>query len=303
MEIHEVEAMVTISQTGSFTRAAQLLSISQPAISRRIELLEQELGAPLFERYAAGARLTPAGAAFLPYAQQVMAALHDGAAAVQAQEDVSAEEITLVLVGTLASTQLTAHLQAFRERYPLVRLRLRTARSAEVSDLVLQGEAVLGLRYFADPRANLICSIPVTQEPLRVVAAAHSRLVEPGTRDASALRGVCWLSFPSSAGSSGEPFARLLTQQLARHGLDEAPLLTIDSLTAQKRLIEADFGIGLLPVSGVEEEVRLGTLQILPIPALETAVPVMLIYRRQGYLSAAVRNLRDQLVGGGTATR
>src|SRR5579863_7167983 len=115
MEIHEIEAMVTISQAGSFTRAAQLLSISQPAISRRIELLEQELGAPLFERYAAGARLTPAGAAFLPFAQQVMAALRDGAAAVQAQEDGAPQEITLVLVGTLASTQLTAHLQAFRD--------------------------------------------------------------------------------------------------------------------------------------------------------------------------------------------
>lgn len=303
MEIHEIEALVTISQTGSFTRAAQLLSISQPAISRRIELLEQELGAPLFERSAAGARLTSVGAAFLPYAQQVMAALRDGAAAVQALEEGAAEEITLVLVGTLASTQITAHLQAFRDSYPQVRLRLRTARSAEVSDLVLQGDAVLGLRYFADPRAGLLCSVPVTREPLRVVAAAHSRLVEPGTQDVAALRGVHWLSFPSSAGSTGEPFARLLTQMLARHGIEDVPLLTIDSLTAQKRLIEADFGIGLLPVSSVEEELRLGTLQMLPISALETSVPVTLIHRRQGYLSAAVRHLRDLLAGGGTTPR
>lgn len=301
MEIHEIEAMVTITQTGSFTRAAQLLSISQPAISRRIELLEQELGAPLFERYAAGARVTQAGAAFLPYAQQVMAALRDGAAAVQALEDGAPEEITLALVGTLASTQLTGRLQAFRDNFPQARLRLRTARSSEVSDLVLQGEAVLGLRYFADPRAKLLCSVPVSREPLRVVAAAHSRLVEPGTQDVDALRGVCWVSFPSSAGSSGEPFARLLTQQLARHGLEDAPLLIIDSLTAQKRLIEADFGIGLLPLSSVEEEVRLGTLQMLPLPALETSVPVMLMHRRHGYLSAAARHLRDQLASGGQA--
>lgn len=295
MELNEIEAFVTITRAGGFTRAATVLCISQPAISRRIELLERELGAPLFERLPAGVRLTEAGQAFLPYAQQVLAAMHDGAAAVRALEEEEQGSITLALVGTLASTRLTGQLQAFRESYPRVRLLLRTARSAEVSDLVQQGDALLGLRYFADARTEILCSLLVMHEPLQIVSAAHSRLLGGNPTEPLALQGIPWINFPTGMGSSGEPFARLLAQQLLRHGLEDAEMITIDSLTAQKRLIEADFGIGLLPASSIEEELRLGTMQVLPIAALQTTVPVMLIYRCQGYLSRAARRLRERL--------
>jgi DNA-binding transcriptional LysR family regulator len=295
MQLNEIEAFVTIARVGGFTRAATILCVSQPAISRRVELLERELGAPLFDRLPAGVRLTEAGRAFLPYAGQVLAAMHDGAAAVHALEEEEEGSITLVVVGTLASTRLTGQLRAFREAYPHVRLLLRTARSAEVSDLVQQGDALLGLRYFADPRPEILCSLPVMHEPLQVVSAAHSRLAAGTPTEPLALQGVPWIGFPTGIGSSGEPFARILAQQLLRHGLEGAEMITIDSLTAQKRLIEADFGIGLLPASSIEEELRLGTMQVLPIAALQTTVPVMLIYRCQGYLSRAARRLREML--------
>ncbi len=294
MELTEIEAFVTINRVGGFTRAATILCVSQPAISRRIELLERELGAPLFERLSTGVCLTEAGRAFLPYAQQILAAMHDGAEAVRALEEEVQGSITLALVGTLASTPLTGQLQAFREAYPHVRLLLRTARSDEVSELVQQGEALLGLRYFADPHAS-IRSLPVMNEPLQVVSAAHSRLVVDSPTEPAALQGVPWVGFPADTGSSGEPFARILTRQLLRHGLEDAEMICTDSLTAQKRLIEADFGVGLLPASSIEEELRLGTLRILPVAALQTSVPVMLIHRRHAYLSRASRYLLEQL--------
>jgi DNA-binding transcriptional LysR family regulator len=291
MELSELEAFVTIRQAGGFTRAAGLLHLSQPAISRRIDLLERELGAPLFERLPGGIRLTHAGEAFLPYAQQVLAALGDGQAAVQALEEQARGTLTLALVGTLASTHLTARLQAFREAYPQVRLVLCTARSAEVSTQVHQGDALLGLRYFADPDPA-IRSVPVMEEPLLVVCAAHSRFVTGAPTEPAALLGVPWLSFPYRAGSSSQ----VLERQLLKHDLASAERIVIDSLTAQKRLIEADFGVGLLPASSIEEELRLGTLRVLAIPALQTVMPVMLISRRQAYLSRAARLLVSILV-------
>jgi len=291
MELSEIEAFVAISRAGGFTRAALLLHLSQPAISRRIELLERELGAPLFDRFPGGIRLTEAGESFLPYAQQVLSAMEDGKAAVHALEEEAQGTLTLALVGTLASTHLTSHLQAFREAYPRVRLLLRTARSDEVSTQVQQGEALLGLRYFADPRPD-IRSLHVMDERLLVVCAAHSRFVTGTPTEPAALLGVPWLSFPFKAGSSGEA----LEQQLLKHELESAERIVIDSLTAQKRLIEADFGVGLLPESSIEEELRLGTVRVLPITALQTVMPVMLIYRRHAYLSRAARFLLSTLV-------
>ena len=295
MELSEIEAFVSISRSGGFTRAAGILHLSQPAISRRIELLERELGAPLFERLPGGIRLTQAGESFLPYAQQVLAAIEDGKAAVHALEEEELGTLTLALVGTLASTQLTSHLQAFHDASPRVRLLLCTARSDEVSTQVQQGDALLGLRYFADPRPD-ICSLHVMDEPLLVVCAAHSRFVTGTPTEPAALQGVPWFSFPLKTGPSNEGFAWLLEQQLLRHELQSAERIVIDSLTAQKRLIEADFGVGLLPKSSIEEELRLGTVRVLPITALQTVVPVMLIYRRQAYLSRAARLLLKTLV-------
>jgi DNA-binding transcriptional LysR family regulator len=290
MELNEIEAFIAINRAGGFTRAAELLHLSQPAVSRRIELLEHELGAPLFERLPGGIRLSEAGQAFLPYAQQALAAVEDGKAAVHALEEEEKGTITLALVGTLASTQLTKHLHAFQRAYPRVRLLLRTARSDEVSSLVQQGDAQLGLRYFADPRPDMR-SLPVMHEPLLVIAAAQSRFVTEEPTEPAALLGAPWVTFPLSAGSSSEPFARLLEQQLVRSGLESAERIVIDSLTAQKRLIEADFGIGLLPASSIEEELQLGTVRVLPVAALQTSVPVMAIHRRHAYLSRAARLL------------
>ena len=294
MELNEIIAFVSIYRIGNFTRAAEHLHLSQPAISRRIELLERELGAPLFERLSTGIRLTEAGTAFLPFAQQALAAIEDGKAAVYGIENEDRGTITLALVGTLASTQLTGHLQAFRSQHPRVRLYLRTGRSDEVSELVLQGDAQLGLRYFTDPRTD-ICSIHAFNESLVVTCATQSKFFSHQPTRASELLDVPWVTYPIHAGSSGEPFALTLERQLLGNGLVAAERIIIDSLTAQKRVIEADFGIGLLPRSSIEEELRLGTLRILPIESLQTSVPIMAIYRRASYMSRASRELLAML--------
>lgn len=295
MELIEVEAFAAIARIGSFTRAAAALRLSQPAVSRRIELLERELGAPLFERAPRGVRLTEAGEAFLPHARRMLAAAGDGAAAVRALEAGEEGTIALALVGTLAGTSLTARLRAFRAAHPRIRLALRTARSDEVSALVQQGEVALGLRYFSDP-ARAVVSHFVRDEELVVVCAGDSRFAVPTASEPADLVGAPWVGFPTGAGSSGEPFARVLKRQLLRAGLEGAEIVAIDSLTAQKRLIEADFGLGLLPVSSVAEELRLGTLRLLPVAELATAAPVVALHRRDGYLSGAARRLLAVLI-------
>src|SRR5258707_1701681 len=77
MELDHVEAFVAIVRRGGFTRASAALHLSQPAISRRVHLLEGELGAPLFERIRGGAVLTQAGRAFLPHPEALLASMRD----------------------------------------------------------------------------------------------------------------------------------------------------------------------------------------------------------------------------------
>src|SRR5262249_13012224 len=102
VELDHVEAFVAIVRRGGFTRAAATLHLSQPAISRRVHLLEHELGAPLFDRIRSGAALTDAGRAFLPHAEALLASRQDGIQAVSALRGGDRGTVTLAIVGTLA---------------------------------------------------------------------------------------------------------------------------------------------------------------------------------------------------------
>src|SRR5262249_56049488 len=100
---------------GGLRGAGAVMQRSQPAASRRLELLEHELGAPLFERTPKGVILTEAGRTFLPHAEGLLASMRDGVESVRALQQPDRGAITLALVGTLATTTLTACLQPFRE--------------------------------------------------------------------------------------------------------------------------------------------------------------------------------------------
>jgi DNA-binding transcriptional LysR family regulator len=293
MQLDQVEAFVAIVRRGGFTRASTTLHLSQPAISRRIQLLEQELGAPLFERIPGGVLPTEAGRAFLPHAEALLASMHDGIEAVGALRGSVRGAVTLALVGTLASTALTARLRAFREAHPGIDLRLATALSAEVSALVRRGDATLGLRYEADPHPEL-SSTPVYDEPLLPVCAAQHPLAARRSVEPRALAGERWLAFPRR-GSAPEPYSAVLDHRLAAAGIGGAEIVPIDSLTAQKRMVEAGFGVALLPASAVDEELRSGALSELPVPALRATLPVVLIRRRRAFESGATRALVELL--------
>jgi DNA-binding transcriptional LysR family regulator len=290
MEMIEIEAFLAVVHEGQITRAALLLHLSQPAVSRRIETLESELGVRLFERLPQGVRLTAAGGAFRPHAERIAAAATDALRAIRDLDEASSGQIAIALVGTLASTSLPRRLRLVRERFPAVRLTLRTARSDLVSQLVRQGEADVGLRYFLDPGPGLV-SLPVGDEDLVVVAAADDPLASRSLVRPEYLAAIPWVSYPVGTASSGEPFASLLRRQLGLIGVEPETMIEIDSLTAQKRLIEAGFGVGMVPLSAIAEEVRLGTLVVLPVPDLAATVPIVAIHRRDGYLSPATRHL------------
>lgn len=296
MELTEIAAFIGIVEHGSFTRAATTLHLSQPAISRRIDLLEHDLDTRLFERLPGGARLTASGEAFLPFAQRILADVRDGTAAVHELDSGKLGTVSLAIVGTLASTTLLRRITSFREDYPTVRMTIRTANSHEVSQLVRTGIAQVGLRYFEDPSPG-IDGVLVARERLVIVCAGESRLVPRGTHAAADLIGVPWVSFPVGAGSSGEPFARAMDQALATMGLADAERIEIDSLTAQKRLIEADFGIGMVLESAISEEVRLGTLHRLDMDGFRQSAPVYLVRRSGGDENGAIRQLISRIAG------
>jgi DNA-binding transcriptional LysR family regulator len=271
MNIDEVQTFLAIAELGGFTRAAQQLHRSQPAISRRLDILEHELGAPLFERLRGRVRLTEAGRAFLPHAEAALASLRDGRDAVRCLQAGIEGAISLALVGTLADTHIVEVLRRFAAQSKNVRLELRTAPSREVTDLVRRGEATLGLRYHTSDQLDLV-ALNAGSEPMLVVATPGHHLAGLRVRQAGLLAGERWVGFPSTPGERDS--GQTLAHQLIRAGLDGADVIVIDSLTAQKRLAQAGFGLALVPESSVRDELRRGALVALDIPSMRTTIPI-----------------------------
>jgi len=132
----------------------------------------------------------------------------------------------------------------------------------------------------------------VGEERMLVVCAADHRLAKVRARKTD-LRDERWIGFPVARGR--ESFGYVLSRQLAAAGLNDAKVSVIDILTAQKRLVEAGFGIALVPESSVRDELRLGSLAEIDAPSIRTSIPIALIHRRKGYLNTAARTLIDLL--------
>src|SRR3981081_3362569 len=161
MDSDALLTFLTVHRRGGISSAAKVLHRSQPAISRRIALLEQELGVPLFERIAGRTMLSD------PYAERAVAAAQDAENAVRALARPNSGPIALAVVGTLAGGRLSTIMKRFTRERPDVNFTLRTATSAEVSALIRRGEATIGLRYDRDRSGDLDCELLIA-EPLSV---------------------------------------------------------------------------------------------------------------------------------------
>ncbi len=291
-----LKTFVAVHRAGGFSQAAAVLFRSQPAISRRIALLEEDLGVSLFDRSLGGAALSQAGQVLLPYAERALAAIEDARGAVSALSSEEAGPVSLVVVGTLAGDGLTSVLSRFKHDHPQVELTLRTATSAQVSSLVRGGEAHVGLRYHHDPSPDLAVRL-VRMEPLVVVCAPGHPSAGREVAALADLRNERWLAFPDSGGrpeiAASHIFALFLTR-----GVGELNWSAIDSLTAQKRLAAAGFGLALMPRSDVDDELAAGQLAEIAVGDLDAAQPVVTVVRRNGFLSRAARSLLDGLGGG-----
>jgi DNA-binding transcriptional LysR family regulator len=293
MDSEALRTFVAIHRSKGFSSAGAALGRSQPAISRRIAQLEGEIGVPLFERVAGGVVLSQAGRALLPHAERALAAMRDGAAAVGELQSGKAGPVSLAIVGTLAGAGLTAALKRFSSRYPGAALSLQTANSADVSALVRRGDADIGVRYFDDPAPDLACHFVGNEKLVVVCGRKHPRAGKRVARLAD-LKAEHWFAFPVVPGKR-EASAQIIHVQFLLRGVDALKWTPVDSLTAQKRLVEAGLGLALLPESSIQEERVTRTLAIVAVRDLDAANPVFAVVRKDGYLGASSRALLELL--------
>ncbi|CCH29049.1 LysR family transcriptional regulator [Actinosynnema sp. NPDC047251] len=142
MTLRQFEYLVTVVDEGSFTRAAELLHVTQPALSHQIRALERSVGTPLLDRLPRAVRLTPAGRAWLPFARSALADAERAATAARRVGGLECGELAVATVYSLTLGALPPVLRKWRALHPDVRIRLFEHRHAdELREAMTRGQA------------------------------------------------------------------------------------------------------------------------------------------------------------------
>jgi DNA-binding transcriptional LysR family regulator len=254
MLLAQVEGFIEIARQGNMRRAAIALSISQPALTARLQGLEEELGTTFFRRSHTGMVLTPAGRAFLPHADRAMEALRSGSSLVRELEHGVIGELALAVAPAVSAYVLPEILVRFVQRHPDVRLLVKTGHSEEIVDLVARGEVELGIvRQLRDERVR---SRPLYEDELILVAPPDHPFAAAGRVDVSEIRHAQLILFDRTSSYYDVTNALFRVAGVIPRGVTE-----VDNIEAAKRMVERGLGVALLPGTAVADSLSAGSLR------------------------------------------
>jgi len=245
MELRQLEYFAAVARHRHFTRAAEALYVTQPALSQQIRRLEAELGLALFRRTSKGVELTPAGADLLVHAEKVLAEVAAARAEMDRHTGVS-RGVVRVASTAADAPRLPEALAAFHAEHPRIQIALRQGSASEVVDLVQRGAvdvAVLALP--GDPPAGVTAQ-PLTEEPLRVAVPVDDEAAGT-TVDLQALRGR-----PFILAEPGTALRETVLAATQAAGFSPLPLFEVGDPGTVRHLVRSGLGISLVPASWLE---------------------------------------------------
>lgn len=190
MELDQLRYFLSVAEQGSFTRAAEEVSLSQPALSRSIQRLEEELGQPLFDRQARKVVLTDAGKMLLSRAKQIVAATDDICAEIC--DDGQTGYVRVGAIPTIAPYFLPKHLQVFKKRFPKATVVVHEDTTTELLRKINDGAIDVGVAALPIDARYLDVKI-LFEEELQLVLSKDHPLVSKTSIQASDLDGLAFI--------------------------------------------------------------------------------------------------------------
>lgn len=263
VEIDQIETFLAVATYGGFHRAAKALNVSQPAVSGRIRLLEEALGATLFVRAKTHVTLSPAGKALRPHAENLLRAVSLARQAVHEQQPTAASGIVSISAGLSISTYLLPDiLKKYHSAHPKVMVSVRSGNSSQVLKMVLDGEVDLGLaRSLHHPEVE---TLSLRDDPLLLVG--HPRHPAARKRKVKLEEVESWPLIFYDRGSSDWTLTNGLFR---RAGLLPNVVLEVEGIEACKRMVLRQLGLAFLPQLAVTRELKNGKLRAVQIADAE----------------------------------
>jgi DNA-binding transcriptional LysR family regulator len=247
MDLKQLRALVTIAETGNVTKAAELLNIVQPAVSRQLKLLEEDVGTPLFDRESHGMKLNEAGITLVEYARRILHEVDKAKAEIRPSQNSVSGIVTVGLLPSTCDLLSSALISAIKRDYPEIRVRISTGYAGHLQDWLSNGEIDAALLYDTKP-SPVIQIQPLLEERLWVIGLPDSGLKKKKLSIGDLVDKPFILpSQPHGLRSLVDHACKLLK-------IDLNVTAETNSLNVQKSLVLGGNGVTILPSIAVADE-------------------------------------------------
>ncbi len=275
LSLYKLEIFNAVVQEGSFSRAAERLYLSQPAVSQHIHSLESSLGTRLFERGRRGVQLTPAGEMLHDYTRCIMRLVAEAEGAITNVEQLDSGQIRIGATPGASTYLVPDWMRAFQNRFPRLSIALLTEVTAQIAAGILNHTLDLGF-VEGEPEADERLDQVVLREFKQcvVVGQGHPWYTAAAVPIA-ALAGQPFITRPRNSQTRA-----WLDQLLTRHNLTLNVVAEFDNPEAIKQAVISGMGITILPEYAVRLEQKLGIVRALPVEDEVLQRALKLIWRK-----------------------
>jgi LysR family nitrogen assimilation transcriptional regulator len=267
MDLRRLELLMQVAEFDSFSKAATVLGIAQPALGRQIQKLEQECAVRLFYRHGRGVSLTPEGEALLQRARPLVRQLAAIPADLQSERDSPRGVVTVGLTPTVCNLLGLKLVIAAREKYPQLRVNIVSGYSGYVHEWLTDGRLDMAILHDAR-RSSAVAVDPLAAAELFFITSS----VDPGfdLPDEATLPAIC--TVPLVLPTRNHGLRRTLEYAASDAGLALNVAYEVDTLGLLKQIVAAGLACSVLAKPAVLDELAAGTLltQRLARPGLQT---------------------------------
>lgn len=288
MDLKQLRTLIAIAETSSVTRAALLLNVVQPALSRQLRLLEEELGTPMFERTRHGMHLTEAGQTLVDHARRALREL-DHARTQVVTPGIIAGPIAIGLLPSTCTLLSGALVGSLRTKHPGLNVRLTTGFAGHLQQWLESGEIDLALLYELKP-STLLDVQPLLDETLYLVGPASA-----GLRFDKPIPLSDVASTPLIMPNPPHGLSMILEHACAVSNVRLTVVTETNSMQIQKELVSHELGFTILPGVAIFDDIANKRLSAAPLTAPDLSRRIVLALPMTRRTSIAVRSVANEL--------
>jgi DNA-binding transcriptional LysR family regulator len=282
MELYTLKVFQTVASERSFSRAAERLLRTQPAVSLAVQRLETELGEKLIDRSSTPPMLTDAGRIVVEYARRFENLESEMQNALSELRDRASGRL---IVGANESTSLylLQHIERYRRLYPKVKVQVRRSLSSKIPSQLLDGDLELGVISYDPEDERLVSHIIFTDHLAFVVSPKHRF----ANRESVAITELGMETF--IAHNVLSPYREVVLRAFQRHKVALNMDVEMPTVETIRKLVQRNEGVAFLPKMCVQQEVHQGLLHEIQVEELNVERKIRLVYPARRALSHAAK--------------